>query len=179
MRLLILLFFPILALAMPCPNGQGILYRGDSVTEAIRQCGKPTKMTTNKQTLSSIEQLIYYRNQPYNYGNLQMVAIIENNRVSRITITQYYPAYVCQQAVLQYGAVTTVQTGCGTTTTNTAITNFCGYNFGIGASIEDVLSICGPPASRSELQRNTQEETRLYYEDEAIIFRNDKLVDWQ
>lgn len=170
--------------AMPCPNGRGIMYKGDSLEEVLKQCGPPTSKKTTKQTLLLQEQWIYNLAHAYDPGSTQLVVTFNNSYVSGILINERYsgPLIFCRQFAVQPGLFTTVQTSCGNTSYNTPSTNVCGPAFGIGATQAYVASACGTPANKTVLQDNFTESTELFYggsSRQTIIFQNGKLIDWR
>lgn len=181
--LLFLLIFYNLSFALPCPNGKGILYKGDSIEEVLKQCGEPNNKHSVTTTLYSLKRLIYYRPHPYNVGgHSQLIILFKNNKVSNIHINEHYTYYMCRQSAVQVGLVTTVQTSCGDWDYYAAATNLCGSVFSINDSLEQVLSLCGKPAEQSDLATNNLVQTEFTYKGstpQTIIFQNGKLVDWK
>lgn len=171
--------------ALPCPNGNGILYKGDSVAQVIQQCGKPTTQRTEKEVVSSLEQWTYTRQHPYDSGYAQLYVTFYNGRVSNIVISDEYPypLIYCRQLVWQQATGATSQTLCGNTPYNAPYTNLCGRVFGLGDSISAVASFCGRPNSTNNLGSTTIEQTQLIYNTqggaETIVFENDKLTDFK
>lgn len=170
--------------ALPCPNGNGFLYKGDSLEDVLKQCGAPVTKKTDVLVLSTFQQWIYYRGHAYDNGFSQLIISFKNDRVSSIRINDHYNTWypVCRQFAVQLGLVTTVETTCGDSSYLTLFTNLCSRGFGIGETNEIVKSICGQPASQTKLQSDTIETTELKYdgtEPQTIVFTNGKLVDWK
>lgn len=179
--LFILLLLPVTLWALPCPNGNGILYKGDSIDEVISQCGEPTTKRTSTRTLYTSQFWTYYISHQYNTGFSQMTIAFKNNLVSNIHIDDHFGLSICNRTVLQYGAVMTVQTSCDGSY-DVASTLLCGYSFGLGESTDRVAYICGPPAAQTPLQSYTIEVTELVYtgdSEQTIVFENGKLTDWK
>ena len=168
--------------ALPCPNGNGILYKGDSIDEVLRQCGEPFAKHTSTQTLYSQQSLSYYRAHRFDRGYSQINIYFRNDRVARITIDEHYPWPVCLSGFVAVGQVITFQRSCGDWVYDTLNTNLCGQLFGVTDSIQYVKSVCGVPAAQSNLEAYTVENTELTYggnNPQTIIFQNGKLVDWK
>lgn len=185
MRQIFLLLFLLLmskTFALPCPNGGGILYRGDSIEEVIKECGEPTSRRNTSQIMSSSQQSLYYIPHQYDTGYSELAIYYNNDRVSNMRVFDHFPLYLCQNIAVQVGQMTTIQTSCGDTAYNTAYTTLCGWAIGIGDSLQRVEFICGPPSSKS-LQNNTIETTELTYSGgtrpQTIIFQNGRLLDWR
>ena len=166
-----------------CPNGGGILYKGDSIDEVIKQCGEPTSKHIKVTTLLTVKQWVYTINHAYDRGYSRLVVVFKNDQVSTITIYEHYDWYSCHQTAIQLGTGITVQTSCGDFNYNTLSTNICGAPFGVGDSINIVQSICGDPADQTILQNNTTEETdELVYggnNPQTIVFQDGKLTDFR
>lgn len=176
----ILLFIPTSIWAMPCPNGNGILYKGDSIDQVISQCGEPATKRTSTQTIYTTQNWTYYISHQYDPGFSQMIIAFKNNLVSNIHIDDHFWLPICRRTILQYGVVMTVQTGCDGSY-DVASTLLCGNSFGVGDSTDRVTAICGFPAAETPLQSYTIEKTELVYTGEStqtIIFENGKLSDW-
>lgn len=180
--LLFFLFFSSIY-AMPCPNGNGVLYKGDSIEDVLKQCGEPTEKKTVLTNVTTYKRLIYNRPHPYDQGYSQANILFANDHVSNIHIFEYYTVYMCRQALIQTGIVTTTQTTCGNWDFYTPNTGICGYIFGIGATIDYVKSVCGNPAQEIELPPNETATTEFTYkafgQQQTIIFQNGKLADWK
>lgn len=181
LRFLIFLV-PTLLFALPCPNGNGILYKGDSIQEVLKECGEPLERHATKSEVYSLQEWIYDLPHAYDSGESQVDIIFENDLVSKIHITDIYPLFFCQSGALQVGQLTTIQTSCGNWVYDTSYTSLCGIGFGVGASTQFVESACGEPASHNYLQNQTIETTELIYggdHPQTIVFQNGKLTDWQ
>lgn len=168
--------------ALPCPNGSGILYKGDAVEEVIRQCGEPIEKKTVTKIVNSQQEWVYYRPHFFDEGFAQIIILFKNDRVSSIHITDRYPYTICRKSAVQVGLITTIQTSCGDWIYDTAYTNLCGIAFGVGDSANAVESVCGPPETRSILQTDTMEVTELTYggdHPQTIVFYNGKLTEWK
>lgn len=163
---------------MPCPSGGGILYKGDSIEEVMKQCGKPIATKSNIQIISTFEQWTYYFPYPYNYGDVKLEFFFKNDAVSEIKITEHSVLYFCRSGAIQIGPVTTYQFSCGDWIYNTAYTKLCGQWINLGDNTQLVLAICGNPAEKNS-QINKIETTELIYPSQTIIFQNGKLTEWR
>ncbi len=176
-------YFPLLGYALPCPNGNGIVYKGDSIAEVLKQCGEPYERKTEKiETLSQTEW-VYYRPHIFDSGSSQIIFLLTNNRISRITITERYPYFFCQTALVNVGATfITRQTSCGDWIYNPVVTNLCGVPVGVNDDISRLTSICGAPISQKELQSDRREHTVFIYtapDSQLFIFEDEKLRDFR
>jgi hypothetical protein len=166
---------------LPCPNGNGILYKGDAIDEVIKQCGEPASRHSNKRILYTFQDWTYYIAHRYDAGFSEVVVSFKNGIVSNIHVNDHYWPPICRRTYFQYAQAITVQTNCdGAYTIGT--TALCGSVFGIGDNTARVAAICGPPAARSELGSYTFEVTELNYEGDdpqTIVFENGKLTDWR
>lgn len=168
--------------ALACPNGQGILYKGDSIEEVIKQCGEPTNKRTITNNIYSLQKWIYVKNYSFNQGFLQMELFFTNNRVSRIHMTDRNYNVVCRSGVVQVGVFITTQQSCGDWIYDLTYTNYCGPVFGIGDTTETVGAMCGKPWDYQDLQSKVSEQTELFYggsQPQIIVFQDGKLVDWK
>ncbi|MEO8402819.1 MAG: DUF2845 domain-containing protein [Gammaproteobacteria bacterium] len=177
-----LLLIPITLWALPCPNGGGILYKGDSIEEVIKQCGEPTTKRSNTYIFYMLQDWIYYIAHRYDSGFAQVIVSFKNGKVSKIHVTDYYyGVLICRRIVVQFGSAMTVQTSCNGAY-DIGFTALCGAIFGIGDSTERVEAICGLPATKSNLDINKMETTELIYQGDdpqTIIFQNGKLSEWK
>lgn len=182
--ILSLVLFPTLLFALPCPDGRGILYKGDSIESVLKQCGEPLTKKTQTRTLFTSQQWIYYRGHQFDDGYSQLVITFINDKVSAIRINDYYNNwfYYCRKFPIQIGVLTTIETTCGNSSYSASYTNLCRLGFGIGESSQIVYSVCGQPASQTNLQSHTEQTTELIYggaSQQTIVFENGKLVDWK
>ena len=168
--------------ALPCPNGQGILYKGDLIDEVVKQCGAPDAKNIVQRVRLTVDEAIYTRRNPYDPSVSQAIVLYRNDRVAQILIIDRFSLPICRKVAVQIGSVTTLQTSCGDMNYQVSNTNFCGTRFGIGDYRTYVDSICGLPATFTHLQTETQETTELIYQGrnpQTIIFENGKLMDWK
>ncbi len=178
---LFLLFLPVTLWSLPCPNGNGILYKGDSIDEVVRQCGEPVSRNTNIRILYTFQDWTYYIAHRYDAGFSEVIVSFKNDVVSNIRVNDQYSVPVCRRTYFQFGQAVTVQTNCNSTY-NIGTTALCGIVFGVGDSTARVAAICGLPAARTELGRYTFEVTELDYagdDPQTIVFENGKLTDWR
>ncbi|RDI48072.1 DUF2845 domain-containing protein [Aquicella lusitana] len=169
--------------ALPCPNGRGILYKGDTVSEVLKQCGEPLEKRTTTRTIYTAEQWVYYRGHVFDRGFSQLIVSFKNDRVVSIYINDRYWLPVCRQAYIQLGnRLSTLQTSCGNWAYYTVNTNLCGGIFGIGDSTQRVAAVCGLPAERSPLETYTVEVTEFTYsghDPQVIVFQDGRLIEWR
>lgn len=173
-------FLPLSALTLPCPNGKGILYKGNSLEEVIQECGEPLHKNTRIKTLHILEQWTYYIKHSYDPGYSVLVLSFTDGITTKIHIQDYFWTPVCRPVMIRFGAATTVQTGC-INFYDPMFTDLCGSIFQIGATIQTVEAMCGYPAVQTK-NVYTIDETEFFYGkgiQETIIFQNGKLFDWK
>lgn len=175
-----LTLIPTKLFALPCPNGSGILYKGDSIEEVIKQCGEPTSKQSIQKIVSTMEEWIYYRSHYFDAGYTQVGILFENGLVKSIRINEINPWPLCKQTLVQAGpSLVTTQLSCGNVSYNTGATNLCSYGITIGQTKEEVLSSCGNPQMITPLQNQIVNETEFSYGGQGMIFQNGRLVEWR
>lgn len=179
--ILLLYVISIVTFAMPCPGGGGILYKGDSIEDVLKQCGEPSTKKTNTITLNASQEWTYNKPHLYDQGYSQMILSFNNDAVTRIHVIDHYPYRVCRQSAVQVGAVMTFQTSCGDWVYDTVNTNLCGAVFGIGATKQFIQTHCGQPVTQNDTSSSI-ETTELIYDGsspQTIVFQNGKLTEWK
>lgn len=181
--LIILFFFTYLtAHALPCPNGQGIIYKGDTIATVLMKCGQPNQTISRTQNINFVQEWIYYQPHWYSAGYTQISLFVYNNFISRIHIYDQNYSGICGQTVSVYGNLITTQFGCGNIGYDTALVNMCGSTFAVGDSIQAVVFRCGAPALQNPIQSYAIDQTEFIYltnPPQTIIFQNGSLIDWQ
>jgi hypothetical protein len=183
-KIIFILFFcllPTLSFALPCPSGTGILYKGDSIDEVIKQCGKPAITKSNTQVISTSEKLVYYISYSPDYGYIKLEVFAKNDVVTGLRVTEHTPIYYCRTGAVLIGPLTTFQTSCGDWIYNPTSSNLCRGWINVGDKTQRILDQCGKP-DENDSQSNTIITTELIYEgknSQTIVFQNGKLVDWK
>lgn len=176
-------FISLSIFAYPCPNGGGIMYKGDSLEEVIKECGQPDAQNTKILNSYKLEEWLYIVSHPYDPGYSQIFVDLGNDAVTKIHINEYYTLYQCRKTLISAGGSVTSQISCGNNSYDIGWTNLCGGGgFGINDTAQKVLASCGEPASRQTLKKQVQDKTELIYGADrptTLIFENGKLVDWQ
>lgn len=168
--------------ALPCPNGEGVLYKGDSIESVIQQCGEPSaKRQIFKETFI-VEEWVYYRGHAFDTGYSQVILLFNNNLVSSIRVYEVNPYLYCQLTLISPGPLITTQLSCGNFNYDTGSVNLCGTIISVGAPKSVVLAACGNPSYRIPLQTQSFERTEIRYDGnnpQAIIFENGRLIEWR
>lgn len=168
--------------ALPCPNGQGVLYKGDTIATVLKQCGEPNQKRTQEIPGDSLQEWVYYQPHQYDNGAMQISLLFNNNFIARINLFDQNLSGICNTMVTQNDGVINTLYGCGNTNTDVSMVNMCGGTFSIGDPLAVVAQNCGPPAGQQVLQSGTLERTEFIYltqPPQTIIFQNGNLVEWK
>ncbi len=154
----ILLLFSAPLLAMPCPNGQGILYKGDLLDKVLQQCGKPETIREYERTIPVAVRWTFYKKN-IDLTSTKLKIFFHNNQIVNIEIQ---PSNVNSQ--------------------NVASTGLCGPLIRQGNSMQAVESACGKPVLQEVLETKKFEYKELIYgrtPAQILIFREGQLIDFQ
>src|SRR5438094_527194 len=93
--ILVLLSLSTRVFALPCPNGSGVLYKGDALSEVIKECGEPLTQSTNTRTLYTLQEWTYYLRHAYDPGYSQLIVSFKNGIVMNIRVKDYFWTPIC------------------------------------------------------------------------------------
>jgi hypothetical protein len=141
--------------SMPCPTNDYIITKGDALESVIEKCGAPANRKDYVLTTPLSEEWTYYKLHSYDQNYSRYIILIKNNNVVNITVNDnnINNPLTCNGQIIQ-----------------------------VGYSSQALLSACGNPSKKEDLQIDTTPITELTYPSsppKTLKFVRGQLTEWK
>jgi hypothetical protein len=155
---LILLIISTTVFSMPCPTNDQIITKGDALENVIEKCGSPASRKDSVLTIPILQKWTYYKPHSYDQNYAKLTILIKNNSVLNLTVND------------------------NNVKNNVSSTIICGQTIQVGYNGPAVLSACGNPANKEDLQTDIVPIAELFYSStppQTLKFVRGQLTEWE